>query len=198
MSKDTFYLHYYDIYLPLYKQLNRMIMNSEHKNETSLTNLIRTILDSPGEKDLYNVAANIHNHQLFFENLENIVYSDYDKMSKSSKKKIEDNFTSFDNLKQEFYCHTEGMYGSGWVWLIDRRGVLEVVSTHDNYSTEATSDNVTTILCLDLWEHAYWKDYNISRHKYLENFWKCVNWSVVDKRLQKAEKNLETASRIIH
>lgn len=55
------------------------------------------------------------------------------------------------------------MYGSGWIWLIDKGGNLEVVSTHDNYSPEATAEGVTTILCLDVWEHAFWKDYGIDK-----------------------------------
>ena len=55
------------------------------------------------------------------------------------------------------------MYGSGWVWLVDRQGVLEVVSTHDNYSPEATAESVTAILCLDLWEHAFWTDFGTEK-----------------------------------
>ena len=55
------------------------------------------------------------------------------------------------------------MYGSGWVWLIDREGNLEVVSTHDHYSPEATAESVTTIICLDMWEHAFWNDFGTQR-----------------------------------
>lgn len=55
------------------------------------------------------------------------------------------------------------MYGSGWVWLVDKNGILSIVSTHDNYSAEATSETITAILCLDLWEHSYWPEYGIQK-----------------------------------
>jgi superoxide dismutase, Fe-Mn family len=55
------------------------------------------------------------------------------------------------------------MQGSGWVWLIDRDGNLEVISSHNNFSPEATDASITSIMCLDAWEHSYWFDYGAKK-----------------------------------
>merc|ERR1712137_1115050 len=101
MSKETFSRHYYDTYLPLFKELNQMLEGSEHQNEKSLLKIMRNTIDSPGESDLFQVASNIHNHNLFFENLENRLRVDYDQMSDYAKEQIQTNFTNLDQLKHE-------------------------------------------------------------------------------------------------
>merc|ERR1712137_374314 len=196
MSKETFTRHYFDTYLPLFKELNQKLEGSEHQNERSLLKIMRNTIDSPGESDLFQVASNIHNHNQFFENLQNRLQVDYDQMSDYAKEQIQTNFTNLEQLKHEFLCHVDSMYGSGWVWLVDRQGVLEVVSTHDNYSPEATAESVTAILCLDLWEHAFWTDFGTEKEKYLDAFWQNVNWEVVDRRLHQAKENNEKAAKI--
>lgn len=61
MTKETFSRHYFDTYLPLFKKLNQSVEQSSHKEVPSLLQLMRNILDSPGEAELFSVAANVSN-----------------------------------------------------------------------------------------------------------------------------------------
>ena len=55
------------------------------------------------------------------------------------------------------------MHGSGWVFLIDRKGTLEVVTTLNSNTPSATDASITNILCLDVWEHSFWTDFSLKR-----------------------------------
>lgn len=73
-------------------------------------------------------------------------------------------------------------FGSGWTWLVKRSdGSLDIVST-SNAETPLTDASLTPILTCDVWEHAYYIDYRNARAKYLENFWRVINWKKTEER----------------
>ena len=73
-------------------------------------------------------------------------------------------------------------FGSGWAWLVvTADGSLDIIST-SNAATPLTDTTITPLLTCDVWEHAYYIDYRNARAKYLENFWKVVNWKIVSER----------------
>ncbi len=88
---------------------------------------------------------------------------------------IDSTFGSFDQFKEEFSAAAAGQFGSGWAWLvIDGTGVLKVYSTANQDSPLSEGDR--PILCLDVWEHAYYLNYQNRRPDYIEAWWNVVDW----------------------
>jgi Fe-Mn family superoxide dismutase len=97
-------------------------------------------------------------------------------------------FTSFDKFKEEFNKAAATRFGSGWAWLIVHDGRLIVTSTpnQDNPIMDIAEVKGTPILGLDVWEHAYYLNYQNRRPDYISAFWNVVNWDAVNERFKKA------------
>ncbi|MCC5875752.1 MAG: superoxide dismutase [Candidatus Sumerlaeia bacterium] len=92
---------------------------------------------------------------------------------------IDKTFGSFDKFKEDFANSAATRFGSGWAWLIVKDGKLAVTSTPNQDSP--LSDGATPILGLDVWEHAYYLNYQNRRPDYISAFWSVVNWEEVGK-----------------
>jgi len=95
-------------------------------------------------------------------------------------------FGTFDEFKTKFAAAGTGRFGSGWAWLIvDGSGKLQVTSTpnQDNPLMDVAEVKGKPILGLDVWEHAYYLNYQNRRPDYITAFWNVVNWNEVGKRL---------------
>jgi Fe-Mn family superoxide dismutase len=92
-------------------------------------------------------------------------------------KAIDATFGSFDAFKEEFTKSANGRFGSGWAWLVKKGSGLSVVSTANQDSP--LSDGLTPILGLDVWEHAYYLNYQNRRADYVNAWWNVVNWDAV-------------------
>lgn len=91
---------------------------------------------------------------------------------------INSTFGSFDQFKEKFSAAAAGQFGSGWAWLVvDGTGVLKVYSTANQDSPLSEGDE--PILCLDVWEHAYYLNYQNRRPGYIEAWWNVVDWDQV-------------------
>lgn len=104
---------------------------------------------------------------------------------------INDAFGSFEDFKKKFEDAAKTRFGSGWAWLVVQNGKLAVVSTANQDSPlmgEAISGTSgTPILGVDVWEHAYYLNYQNKRPDYLEAFWNVVNWDEVARRYADAK-----------
>jgi len=99
-------------------------------------------------------------------------------------------FGNFDDFKSKFAAAGAGRFGSGWAWLIvDGTGKLQVTSTpnQDNPLMDVAEVKGTPILGLDVWEHAYYLNYQNRRPDYISAFWNIVNWAEVAKRFAAAK-----------
>ncbi|KAB2333876.1 superoxide dismutase [Bacillus mesophilum] len=94
-------------------------------------------------------------------------------------------FGSFDAFKEEFAKAATTRFGSGWAWLAVNNGELEVTSTPNQDSP--LMEGKTPILGLDVWEHAYYLNYQNRRPEYINSFWNVVNWDEVSKRYSAAK-----------
>ena len=90
-------------------------------------------------------------------------------------------FGNFDNLKDQFAKAAVGRFGSGWVWIVVDGDTLSVVSTPNQ--DNPLMDGKCAILGLDVWEHAYYLNYQNRRPDYVKAWWNAVNWVEVNKRL---------------
>jgi superoxide dismutase, Fe-Mn family len=100
---------------------------------------------------------------------------------------IEAAFGAFDNFKSQFSDAAKNRFGSGWAWLyLDQSKKLKIGSTpnQDNPLMDIAEIKGTPLLGLDVWEHAYYLKYQNRRPEYIENWWKVVNWPLVQKRYE--------------
>ncbi len=101
------------------------------------------------------------------------------------KQAIDETFGSFDAFKETFANAAATRFGSGWAWLVVNDGKLEVLSTPNQDSP--ISDGKTPILGIDVWEHAYYLNYQNRRPDYITAFWSVVNWDKVEEYYQAAK-----------
>jgi Fe-Mn family superoxide dismutase len=130
-----------------------------------------------------NNGGGYYNHMLFWENMSPT------KTAPSAKLKaaIEKDFGSMDKFKEEFAGAAKKQFGSGWAWLVlGKDGKLFVSSTpnQDNPLMDVADKKGTPLLCIDVWEHAYYLKYQNLRADYVDNFWNVVNWDTIGKRFE--------------
>ena len=130
---------------------------------------------------LRNNAGGFYNHKLFWEIM---TPSSNNEMSLELKDSIEKSFGNFQEFKSQFSSAAASRFGSGWAWLCVKDGELEVCSSanQDNPLMPMIGCGGTPILGIDVWEHAYYLNYQNRRPDYIEAFFKVVNWSEVSKR----------------
>lgn len=148
--------------------------SSNTNEETRLLLIMSGINLFEHNTPVYRNASQIYNHDLYWETLTTI-----DKSSESFRKLKSKLFSSDDELKK-FYAKflDEGRkhFGSGWEWIFMKDGVLDVKTTHDS-EVPFDTDNIKIVGVVDLWEHAYYLDYQSDRKKYLEETWKVLDWT---------------------
>ena len=121
-----------------------------------------------------------YNHTLFWQ----IIGPKSDsKPSENMNSLITDSFESFDNFKSEFNEKATKQFGSGWGWLCqDKSGKLVTLST-PNQDTPISS-GLNPVLGIDVWEHAYYLNYQNKRPDYINAFWEIINWEAVESNLK--------------
>jgi Fe-Mn family superoxide dismutase len=98
---------------------------------------------------------------------------------------IDSELGGFDKFKEDFAAAATTRFGSGWAWLVVKDGKLAVTSTPNQ--DNPISEGATPILGLDVWEHAYYLNYQNKRPEYIKAFWNVVNWEEVGKRYESAK-----------
>tara|TARA_Y100001960_G_C14290828_1_gene641450 strand:+ start:49 stop:651 length:603 start_codon:yes stop_codon:yes gene_type:complete len=133
---------------------------------------------------LRNNAGGYYNHCLFWEILNP---NDKQDLTGDLENAINATFGSFDNFKQEFSKAAATRFGSGWAWLCVKDGVLEICSSpnQDNPIMPGGCGG-TPIMGIDVWEHAYYLNYQNRRPDYINAFFNVINWNEVNRRYQAA------------
>lgn len=127
-----------------------------------------------------NNGGGYFNHRLFWT----ILTPEQTEMSKELSEAVNKAFGSFDAFKELFGNAAATRFGSGWAWLLVKEdGTLTVTSTPNQ---DAPFAEGTPILGLDVWEHAYYLNYQNRRPDYISNFWNVVNWDQVSKNYNEA------------
>lgn len=172
ISAETLEYHYGKHHQTYVDKLNGMVEGSEYAGK-SLEEIVKS--SSGG---LFNNAAQVWNHTFYWNCLSP---NGGGEPTGAVADAINKKFGSFDKFKEEFTNQAIGNFASGWTWLVKTAdGGVEIVNT-DDAETPLTDDSVTSILTVDVWEHAYYVDYRNARPKYMEAFWNLVNWEFVAK-----------------
>jgi Fe-Mn family superoxide dismutase len=164
--------------------LNAAIQGSPLENETIEGILAKISTASPAVR---NNGGGFYNHNLFWKCMGPAKGA---KPSGNLAKAIDAAFGSFDTFKEEFSNAAKTRFGSGWAWLIVHDGKLTVCSSpnQDNPLMDDAPVKGTPILGLDVWEHAYYLNYQNRRPDYVTAFWNVVNWDFVAEQYQQALK----------
>lgn len=178
MSADTLNYHYGKHLQTYLDNVNRMIEGTPFA-DMKLKDMI-----TKAQGALYNNAAQAFNHIIFFKQLTPTPTT----ISPLLTQALVARFGSIDAFKSEFSNAAVTLFGSGWVWLaLDANNVLQIVP-EPNAGNPITR-NMRPLMCIDVWEHAYYLDYQNRRGDYIKNFWNLVNWDYIEKRMQ--DKNYQ-------
>ena len=180
----TMNVHYSKHYLTYTNNLNKLVAADPNSVDLDIEDILKKL--DLNNADLRNNAGGYYNHTLFFESLAPKAGG---QPKDTLATTINRDFGSFEVFKNQFADAAEKQFGSGWAWLIvDKTGKLVVTSTpnQDNPLMPKQIITGTPILCLDVWEHAYYLDYQYKRKKYIEAFFKVINWKKVSERFEEA------------
>jgi Fe-Mn family superoxide dismutase len=172
ISKQTMEFHYGKHHQAYVNNLNNLVPGTRFENAD-----LETIVKE-AEGGIFNNGAQVWNHTFYFE-----AFSAKPKAEPTGKlaEAIERDFGSFAKFKEAFTKAAATLFGSGWAWLVkDAYGHLEIVQ--ESNAGNPLRNGQTPILTCDVWEHAYYLDYQNKRPDYLEGFWKLVDWAIVEKR----------------
>ncbi len=172
ISKETLLFHHGKHLKAYVDNLNKLLPGS------GLENLPLAEVVKRSEGAIFNNAGQVLNHAMYFEQFNNANHEPVGKI----KELIDKTFGSFDAFKKEFEQKGATLFGSGWVWLsLDAEGKL-VITQQKNAENPVTS-GLIPLLTFDVWEHAYYLDYQNRRADYLAALWQIVDWNVVENRL---------------
>jgi len=180
MSARTLDFHYHKHYAGYMQKLKDAI-GSGGLARASLTEIIRTTRDT----DVFRNAAQVFNHEFFWQSLAPSG-SRRQLTDGSLKDRIDRDFGGPDGFREAFKEKASGQFGSGWAWLVvNPDGTLAITSTGDADNPLTTS--ARPLLTLDVWEHAYYLDYQHDRGKYIEVFLDhLINWRFAGLNLEEA------------
>jgi Fe-Mn family superoxide dismutase len=175
--------HYSKHYLTYTNNLNRAIAGTELENLT-IEELLAKL--DPSVPEIKNNAGGYYNHSLYFKSVGAKAGGEpKDTLATAITKK----FGSYADFTNAFKAEATKQFGSGWVWLIvDRSGNLQITSTQnqDNPLMRNALVPGKPILALDLWEHAYYLDYQYKRKNYVDAFFNVINWNKVAENYEAA------------
>jgi Fe-Mn family superoxide dismutase len=181
MSSTTLHLHHDKHHQTYVTNLNNLIEDTDLK-DSSLEEIVEASAKDPAKAGIFNNAGQHWNHCLFWRIMKK---GGGGQPGGELAKRIDDAFGNFESFKEKFKTAGVTQFGSGWAWLALDGDTLKVTKT-SNADNPLTSGMIP-ILGIDVWEHAYYVDYENRRPEYLAAFLNhMVNWEEVEAELQKA------------
>lgn len=184
IDQTTMEIHHGKHHAAYVNNLNAAIAGTAHEDE-NLEELMASISQLPAA--VRNNGGGHYNHSLFWTIMSP---NGGGEPSGALADDITTTFGSFASFKEEFAKAAATRFGSGWAWLCVEHGQLKICSTpnQDNPLMDVVTDcNGTPILGLDVWEHAYYLNYQNRRPDYISAFWHVVNWAEVSRRYEAAK-----------
>lgn len=176
MSAETLAFHHGKHLQTYIDNLNRLAEGTPYA-DMSLKEIVQK-----ADGALLNNAAQAWNHILFFKQLTPQPVN----MSSALTQTISARFGSVEAFREAFKQAAIGLFGSGWVWLaLDKEHQLQIVPEPN--AGNPIRQGMRPLMCIDVWEHAYYLDYQNRRADYVKNFWYLIDWDRVENRMQSDE-----------
>jgi Fe-Mn family superoxide dismutase len=181
MSAKTLEFHHGKHHQAYVTNLNNLVKDTPMANQ-SLEEIIRATAKDDSKAGIFNNAAQVWNHTFFWNCMKP---QGGGQPSGAVAEKINQAFGSYDKFKEQFKQAGVTQFGSGWAWLVVDGGQLKVTKTPNAVNPMAQGQ--TALLTCDVWEHAYYLDYQNRRPDFVETFLNnLVNWDFVNKNLSQA------------
>ena len=179
ISSETLDFHHGKHHAAYVKNLNGMVEGTDLASK-SLEDVIRATAGVADKAGVFNNAAQIWNHTVYWQSMRP---NGGGAPTGPLAEMIDRDFGSFDAFKDAFAKAGATQFGSGWAWLVHANGKLEVRKTL-NAETPLTEAGVTPLLTMDVWEHAYYLDFQNRRPDYISTFLDhLVNWEFASENL---------------
>ena len=173
ISAETIEYHYGKHHKTYVDNINRLIQGTEFAN-SSLEDIIKK-----ASGGIFNNAAQVWNHSFYW----NCLSPKGGEAKGAAADAIIKTFGSIKDFQDKFSAAAVGQFGSGWAWLVKTADGSLAIETTSNAGTPL-KDGKKALLTCDVWEHAYYIDYRNARAKYVEAYWKLVNWDFVAANLK--------------
>jgi Fe-Mn family superoxide dismutase len=171
MSAKTFEFHYGKHHAAYVTNLNKLVQDTELADK-SLEEVIKASFGDSSKAGVFNNAAQVWNHTFFWDSMKS---NGGGEPTGELADKINSSFGSFDKFKEEFKNAAATQFGSGWAWLILDGDTLKVTKTPN--AENPLAHNQKALLTLDVWEHAYYLDYQNKRPDFIQTYLDhLVNW----------------------
>ncbi|MCR4663773.1 MAG: superoxide dismutase [Paludibacteraceae bacterium] len=175
ISRQTLEFHHGKHLQTYVDNLNKLIIGTEYENMS----LEEIVCKSQG--GIFNNAGQILNHNMYFMQFAGAQAARLPQLQGTLLDAINRDFGSFDNFKAEFEKAGTTLFGSGWVWLsADKDGRL--VITQEPNAQNPITKGLRPLLTMDVWEHAYYLDYQNRRAAHLQSLWQIINWQEIERR----------------
>ena len=174
ISKQTMEFHYGKHHQAYVNNLNNLLLGTKFENATLET----IICEADGA--IFNNAAQIWNHTFYFQSFSTTGGGE---PTGKLADVITRDFGSFAAFKENFSKAAVTLFGSGWAWLVKNKdGKLEIVQ--ESNAGNPLRKGLVPILTCDVWEHAYYLDYQNRRPDYVAAFWNIVDWKIIEERFK--------------
>jgi Fe-Mn family superoxide dismutase len=171
ISAETLKLHHGKHHKKYVDTMNQLL-EKEPLEASTLEEVVRA-----AKGKLFNNAAQAWNHHFYWHSLS----PKRQRPSGALLHRLEKDFGSYERFADEFSIAATGVFGSGWAWLVDKDGKLEVATTSN--ADTPMAHGVKCLLTVDVWEHAYYVDYRNERERYLSAIRDRLNWEFAEKNL---------------
>ncbi len=180
VSANTLSFHHGKHHNTYVVNLNKLIEGGEYEGQP-LETIIQASAGKPDQAGVFNNAAQVWNHTFYWHSMSP---NGGGAPTGAIAAKIESSFGSYDAFKEQFAQAGATQFGSGWAWLVQKAdGSLEIRKTA-NAETPLTDESVTPLLTMDVWEHAYYLDFQNARPAYINTFLdELVNWDFANQNL---------------
>lgn len=175
ISQQTVDFHYGKHLQAYVNNLNNLVPGTEYEGKT-----VEEIVATAPDGAVFNNAGQVLNHTLYF--LQFTPNPSWKEPAGKLREAIDRDFGSFENMKKELNAAATGLFGSGWAWLaVDKDGKLHI--TKEANGSNPLRKGMTPLLGFDVWEHAYYLDFQNRRADHIQALWDIIDWEAVEKRM---------------
>ena len=175
ISQQTVDFHYGKHLQAYVNNLNNLVPGTEYEGKT-----VEEIVATAPDGAVFNNAGQVLNHTLYF--LQFTPNPSRKEPAGKLREAIDRDFGSFENMKKELNAAATGLFGSGWAWLaVDKDGKLHI--TKEANGSNPLRKGMTPLLGFDVWEHAYYLDFQNRRADHIQALSDIIDWEAVEKRM---------------